>query len=119
MVKKYQIDLILDSIREGLNITDSCGLAGVSRVTYYSWLKKRPGFKQDVRKARLTLKKDIISTILKASKKDWRAGMTYLERVYRKEFHVATGVEKEMNDRLGQIEEKLDAYLRVRINDSK
>lgn len=111
MIKREQVDSLLESIKAGLNISDSCALAGISRVTYYAWLKKTPGFKGEVEKARLTLKKAIIETILNQAKDDWRAGMTYLERVYREEFHVATGAEKDLSERLDTIEEKLDQYL--------
>ena len=110
MIQKEQITTLLDCIKSGLNISDSCTMARISRITYYAWLKEKPEFEEEVERARLTLKKEIVSIVLEAAKTDWRAGMTFLERIYRNEYSLPTQLENEMNERMDRIESLLSEY---------
>jgi hypothetical protein len=82
-----KLDEICGYLTEGLNITDSCTIAGISRETYYQW-KKRPGVADAFKKAELACKREKIKVIRKASTNNWTAAAWWLERKYRDEFAV-------------------------------
>ena len=86
MIKTKQIDLLMESIEKGLNITDSCKLAGISREVYYTWLKEKKNFKDEVEKAQVRCKAENIKRIQSAGKKAWQACAWWLERKYAEEF---------------------------------
>jgi len=38
------VNRLSDAFKDGANITQACLLSGISRETYYTWLKEKPGF---------------------------------------------------------------------------
>jgi transposase len=88
----YHIKKILGYIGEGLNKTDACDAARVSRGTFYTWLKQG---KEDAEKGAESLQRALyegipgaeaefelqhLRRITAASKSDWHASAWYLER---------------------------------------
>ncbi len=88
MVKKEQLDILFESIETGLNVSDSCVLANISRETYYKRLKADLKFEQAITQAQITSKKRAIKIIHDAAIKHWQAAAWWLERKHRNEFGV-------------------------------
>jgi len=85
MIKKAAYKLLLDNLRLGNSITDSCKFAGISREAYYQWLRNKTR-KAEIEKAELEPKKRCIALVLKAALTHWQASAWYLERKHGKEF---------------------------------
>lgn len=81
---------LLTQLASGNRRDVACDLAGISKQTFYNWLKKAEADPETLEGALLTLIKRaesqaearIVGNVLKASEKEqfWAAGMTYLER---------------------------------------
>ena len=92
MNAKYSADLVLEickALEKGLSIGDAMNFCGVSRDTYYDWIKK-PEFAQQVKKAELSCKYRNIQLIQKAAIDTWQAAAWWLERKYFDEFGLKT-----------------------------
>lgn len=85
----------LTNIRLGLNITDSCYLAGCTPEAFHRWRKNatlgRPKYQEfmvEVAKARAECKSVLVRKVHDASDdpKNWTAAMTLLERLFPDEF---------------------------------
>jgi len=57
------VNAIVQSIREGLSQDDAAYLAGITPSTLYEWLRDKPDFQQEVRKAHAIFKRDQITLI--------------------------------------------------------
>jgi hypothetical protein len=77
-------------LREGLNITDSCTLADISKETYYRWQREHSDFYDATKVAELACKRANIKIILGSAKKNWTASAWWLERKYKDEFAAKT-----------------------------
>jgi len=86
MVKREQIDKLLQYLRAGMNITDSCDMVDISRDTFYKRQKKDSQFAKAVNKAGLECKLRNIAIIQKAAEVSWQAAGWWLERKYSNEF---------------------------------
>lgn len=86
MIKKEQIDVVLESLRLGLNICDSCQRAKVARQWFYDKQKADKKFAEQVEDALLSFKLRNIAIIQKAANKSWTAGAWLLERKYPEEY---------------------------------
>lgn len=82
---KAIVNEICKYIREGMNVKDSCAMAGISKQTFYTW-KKKPDFLDAIKRAELACKRRNIKVIQTASKKNWTAAAWWLERKYKDEF---------------------------------
>ena len=91
--KKEIIEDVIKNISSGLNIQDSCQLAGIHKDTYYQWLKKKPDFADAIKNAELKCKKRALILIQKAGETDWRALGWFLERKFQNEFAIKQKVE--------------------------
>lgn len=118
---------ICDNLRLGHTIEDACVLSGISKDTFYRWLKKKSDFSDAIKKAEIECKRAHIANIRRAAMgirvlidpkdpekgykftKDpiWQASAWWLERRYKEEF--STKQEVELTDRkeLNKIEEEL------------
>lgn len=93
---KYSKDKVKEicvNLESGLNITDSCLLAGISRETYYKWKKKHVDITDAINKAELRFKQRALVHIQKQGQKNWYAYAWLLERKYQREFALKTKVE--------------------------
>jgi hypothetical protein len=86
MIKKYQVEILKEALCLGLNITDSCNIAGISRESFYKRIEENKKFKQVVEATQITCKKQCLRIIRDAAIKNWRAAAWLLERKYPKEF---------------------------------
>ena len=80
-----------DAIIVGNTIETACNLAGISRKSYYRWLKEAEDapeghilrqFRDTVKEARAEAAHRMLMIIQKAAMKDWRAAAWFLERRY-------------------------------------
>lgn len=102
---KEVIDSIAKAISNGLNNNDACSIAGVSRASFYSWLKdaeealRNPEAKKKIKHVGLKLelldaiknaeskyKLFHLQNIMQASRSTWQASAWILERKYPEEF---------------------------------
>lgn len=79
-------DIILSHLRVGHTDKDACTLSGINTDTFYTWLREKPDFSEDVKKARLVAKDQSIKIIRRAALRNWTAAAWYLERKFRDEF---------------------------------
>ena len=86
MIEKEQWDILLQAVENGMNISDSCGLAGISRESFYNKREDEPAFALKVKQARLKNKERNILMIQQTAIKNWFAAAWWLERRYKKEF---------------------------------
>ena len=82
---------IIKYIAEGNYIETACNAAGVSKQTFYSWLRRgKKGeepflyFLYDLSKERAKVEARNVMIIQEAAKKDWKAAMAWLEKKYPK-----------------------------------
>lgn len=85
---------VIDAVRKGATFRDAAKSIGVHESTLETW--KRRGREetegkyydlvQDIATAEAECKIEVIGGIVEAAKKDWKAGMTFLERKYPNEF---------------------------------
>lgn len=81
--------LIVDAVSSGAFFGDAAAYAGVTRQTLHNWMKrgrkqKRGKYKdlvKDIDKARADLKVGVVKEIVNQTKRDWKAGMTWLQKV--------------------------------------
>ena len=95
--------MILDFLREGLNVSDSCGLAGISRDSYYRWLKEDEEFAKETIEAELSFKRDLLKTVKQASLRTWQAACWLLERKWQPEFSIPVSSEREVKQELADL----------------
>jgi hypothetical protein len=107
--KKETTSKIIKLIKEGNFASVAFQAVGISNETYYRWLKTKPEFSESIKKA----KAERITSLIQAIKLDdsWQSKAWALERLARDKFHLPTRAEKDLNERLGVIENKLDEYL--------
>jgi hypothetical protein len=96
---------ICDNIELGLTREDSARAAGISKETFYTWLKERPDFSDAVDRAWINFKKIHLSVIRLAAAprkvgggNDYRASEWLLERRLPDEF-----AEKKKTEHSGEI----------------
>lgn len=92
MIKNNNITVLIEALKTGLSITDSCKLARMSRDAFYKRYKK-DDFKALIDNTEVEWKQSLIKTIQKASKISWTAAAWLLERKYSKEFALKQKVE--------------------------
>ena len=80
---------ICEAIEDGCYVETAVSLAGISRPTFYVWLKKGAGgdpkysdFVDTIKKAMAKSEHDAIQIINKAAEKNWTAAAWKLERRY-------------------------------------
>lgn len=80
------IAIILNYIRDGNTIKDSCLMAGISRASLYRWLRTDKSLRIELKRAEVEGVKFHLANITKASERDWKASAWWLERKYPKQF---------------------------------
>jgi hypothetical protein len=86
MVKKGQYELLYKALNLGLNVTDACVYADISRDFFYKRLKKNSAFSKEVEKSILQPKMRALANIQKAAAVSWQASAWLLERKFSDEF---------------------------------
>jgi len=86
VIKKHQIESLLEAIEAGNNVTDACILAKISRVTYHTWVKEKEGFEDQVLLAEVKCKNKHMKVIQDAAQKTWQAAAWWLERKHKSEY---------------------------------
>jgi hypothetical protein len=86
MVKKSQVSVLLKALENGMNVSDSCALARISREYFYSKQKEDETFREQVELAEVKCKQHHISVIRKATNRHWQAAAWWLERKFKDEF---------------------------------
>ncbi len=99
MIKKEQLDILFESIKYGLNVTDSCRKANISHDTYYKRYKRDKEFVAKVEKSLIEFKHRLIVSIQKAGldPSKWTAHAWMLERKFPEEFGLKQKVEHSSN----------------------
>ena len=99
MIKKVQYEILFEAIKYGLNITDSCRKASISKDTYFRKLKRDKKFEDRVEKALIEFKQRLIISIQKAGLDParWTAHAWMLERKFPDEFGIRQKVEHSGN----------------------
>lgn len=85
---------ICNKIENGVSRKDAAITSGICEKTFYNWIEKgkeaKTGkylqFLQSIKKAESELKATYEKIIFDNAPKDWRAGMTWLERKYSDEY---------------------------------
>ena len=101
-LNKALIDEYCTYIENGMTVVDSCNLCGISKESFYRWLREaeakddfgRPipkyalqrELKGAVEKAQASFKAFHVQSIIKASRRNWTASAWLLERKYPEEY---------------------------------
>lgn len=85
-LKDEQFETLIENLKLGMNITDSCELAGTNYDTYYSWKTVNQKRWNRCQQAILEPKKRCISIVQRAAITTWQAAAWWLERKYKPEF---------------------------------
>ena len=67
---KKTADKLLDFLKLGMEINESCALVGIDKNTYYNWCKKYEDFRSRAGAARANMKARHLSTNEKAAQGD-------------------------------------------------
>lgn len=97
------IDIILNSMAEGLTQRDSAILAGISEDTLSLWKGQDSDFSEQIRQKQIEYKRKLLKTIEKASEKDWKACSWLLERKFSEEYSLKNNVRLDVNSSLEEI----------------
>lgn len=96
--RKLVSEVVLNYLRDGMSLRDSCALAGVGRRTFMTWQKEDSALSAQVKKARLDSKLVHVRNIKSHALGDWKASAWLLERMYPKEFARRTVIELPKRD---------------------
>ena len=79
---------LLTNLREGMSIQAACALSGISRPTYYMWLKDDEEWAEEVEHAKRFAEPVLLSKIKScaAERGEWRAYAWILERRWPNEW---------------------------------
>jgi len=89
------IQVIAAAVRQGMYIERACNLAGISKMTYYSWLDAAQqgnpicnDLVDACKRAEAEHQADMLATINRCAREEhgWLPAMTHLERRYRSEY---------------------------------
>ncbi len=86
MIKKEQLDLLMQAIKMGMTDTDACNISRISRSIFYAKQKKDIGFAEELSAARSKWKQSNMAIIQKAALKSWQPAAWLLERKFPEEF---------------------------------
>lgn len=86
MITKIQTEKVFSALREGMNRTDACIIAGVGKKWFYEQLKTNEDFANKVDCAETVCKNYHVKIIQEAAKKNWTAAAWWLERKHPEEF---------------------------------
>jgi hypothetical protein len=71
---------LLWQLRKGRCVAGACVLAGISRSTYYRWIKHSPEFELQVQQMRWLFVFDLEDAVFRAADRgDWRAALAFLQ----------------------------------------
>ena len=79
---------LISYIKAGSYVETACNAVGISKVTFYDWLKRGKkeefylNFLNAIKKAKAEAEIRNIAIVQKAAEKSWPAAMTWLERKY-------------------------------------
>lgn len=96
--RKLVSEIVLNYLRDGMSLRDSCALAGVGKRTFHTWAKEDSALSAQVKKARLESKLLHVRNIRNHASEDWKASAWMLERMYPKEFAKRTVIELPKRD---------------------
>ena len=80
--KNLLTGIVLNHVRAGLSVQTACKAAGLSRSTFYRWLRSDASLKQKLRQAEAVCESWHIQNITNHAEHDWRASAWFLERRY-------------------------------------
>lgn len=104
--RKPKVDAIVVSkliaaFNNGFNIEEACSYSGISKDTYYKWLKKNKRFAYDMEVAQQAVSKTAKKVISEHIQNgNWKAATWWLERKQRKEFASRTELTGEDGEKL-------------------
>ena len=84
--KQEQIKALLQNLKVGMTVFDSCTIAGMNRTQFYNKMKSDPGLKAEVDKAILSSKIRSVTLIQNAMRDNWTACAWWLERRFPEEY---------------------------------
>lgn len=96
--RKLVSEVVLNYLRDGMSLRDSCALAGVSKRHFHRWMTEDAALSSQVKKARLDSKLVHVRNIKSHAFGDWKASAWLLERMYPKEFARRTVIELPKRD---------------------
>lgn len=96
--RKLVSEVVLNYLRDGMSLRDSCALAGVSRRRFHQWVSEDSALSAQVKKARLDSKLVHVRNIRNHAQEDWKASAWLLERMFPKEFSKRTVIELPKRD---------------------
>jgi len=117
------VDAILKAISLGLTDTSAYEYAGISKDTFYTWIKEYPDFLEKLKKARSANKAYLVSKIREAGQKQWQAHAWLLERCHPQEFgslvrqQISGGINEYSKDDITELERKAEELARKLTNE--
>ena len=111
-----QRDQLLANLREGMTIEAACAQSGISKSSYYSWLKKSGEDGEWTREvdAAITFSEAVILDKIKRAselKEDWRGWAWILERRFPQQWGAKREVELNVNNPHQQSDEMFAAMV--------
>jgi len=77
-----RVNKIKEALEKGLSVTGVCGLVGISRETFYHWIKTKPDFSDMVTEAQALFEQVLVDII----QTNARTALQLAERRYREEY---------------------------------
>lgn len=75
-----RVATICEKIRNGATAKDACGSVGITRETYFKWLREDADFSDAVMRAEDECAAQMAACIAAAAPTDWRAAESWLKR---------------------------------------
>ena len=79
---------ILENLRIGLTIADTCDYLCIGHSTFFQWMDNIKDFADEVKKAQMDCKRRNIGIIQKKAIDTWQCAAWWLERKHKNEFGV-------------------------------
>jgi hypothetical protein len=130
MIKKGQLEVLMNAIKLGMTDTDACKIARISREWFYEKQRIDEKFAADIDATRAEWKQRNLSIIQRAAIKQWQPAAWLLERKHPDEYALRqklehsgkikteskiTGITEGLSkEKMEALEAKLDAVLRAR-----
>ena len=100
---------IVEAIEKGLSNNATCDYVGISKETFYKWIKDHSDFSDQVKRAQSEKKIDLLEKIKTIGEKNWQALAWILERCYPDEFGVKVRQITSEGDKINTWQELEDA----------
>ena len=91
------VDALVEILSKGISITAACGYVGISRGTFYKWIKEYPEFDLAIQGSNFELEARLVTKIEDHGEQSWQALAWILERRLPQEWSLKRELDLNVN----------------------